>query len=152
MDASRGRDVSVNALRKLLERIGPSVVVLHSAAGATGFSLAQSDAALFKMIVAIETISCPENRDDGSNPLAGIPFLAFYGDYVAERTAGGHPRRRASCKQAARTLAEHGTTATFIDLPADKDIRGNSLLMMQDDNSDELADMIASWITNSLRK
>jgi pimeloyl-ACP methyl ester carboxylesterase len=149
MGAGRGRDVSVNSLQKLLERIGPSVVVLHSAAGATGFALAERNPALFTAIVAIETTSCPKNREDGSSPLANIPFLSFYGDYVTERTAGGHPRRYASCKMTAETLAGQGTTAAFVDLPADKKIRGNSHLMMLDDNSDELAGMIAAWLSST---
>ena len=68
------------------------------------------------------------------------------GDYVAERTAGGHPRRHASRKLAADTLVGQGTQAAFVDLPTDRKIRGNSHLMMMDDNSDELAGLIEAWL------
>ncbi len=45
--------------------------------------------------------------------------------------------------------AGQGSTAEFIDLLADEEIRGNSHLMMLDDNSDDLAGMIAAWLEDA---
>ena len=133
------------ALEALLERIGPSVLVLHSAAGATGFGVARLNPALALAMVSIETTACPDLQSEASGAMRDIPFLGIYGDYVAERTSGGHPGRHAACKAFAESAARRAP-GTFIDLPADLDIRGNSHLMMQDDNSDALAEMIADWI------
>lgn len=145
MGAATNGDASQHALAELLDRIGPSVVVLHSAAGALGFRYARADPQQVKALVAIETVACPavENADDA---LASVPFFALYGDYVEERSAGGHPRRRASCKATAEAIQGFGTHARFIDLPGELDIKGNSHLMMQDNNSDDLADLIVQWL------
>lgn len=134
------------ALQALLERIGPSVLVLHSAAGATGFGVARLNPALSLALVSIETTACPDLQSEASGSMRDIPFLGIYGDYVAKRTSGGHPGRYAACKAFAESDVRRAP-ATFIDLPGDLGVHGNSHLMMQDDNSETLAGMIADWIT-----
>lgn len=145
MGAATNGAASQQALAELLDRVGPSVVVMHSAAGALGFRFAQAFPAQVSALVAVETVACPA-VEDADSPLAGIPFFALYGDYVDERSAGGHPRRRASCKATADAVASFGTHARFIDLPGELNIRGNSHLMMQDTNSESLAGLISEWL------
>jgi len=145
--AQPGAGAAGLALNALLERIGPSVLILHSAAGATGFSVSRSNPALSLALVAIETTACPDLASDAADPRSAIPFLGIYGDYVAERTSGGHPGRYAACKAFAESDVRRAA-GTFIDLPGAMDIRGNSHLMMQDDNSDTIAGIIADWIAD----
>jgi pimeloyl-ACP methyl ester carboxylesterase len=145
MGAATNGEASQQALAELLDRVGPSVLIMHSAAGALGFRYARSSPTQVKALVAVETVACPA-VDNADNPLAGIPFLALYGDYVEARSAGGHPRRRASCKAAADAIGSHGTHARFIDLPGELAIKGNSHLMMQDNNSNDLAGLISEWL------
>jgi alpha-D-ribose 1-methylphosphonate 5-triphosphate synthase subunit PhnG len=49
-------------------------------------------------------------------------------------------------KRLAETLAAGSTRAELIELPKDRDIRGNSHIMMQDDNNAEIAAMISTWL------
>jgi pimeloyl-ACP methyl ester carboxylesterase len=145
MGAATNGESSQLALKQLLDRVGPSVVLMHSAAGALGFRFAQTYPQLVKALVAIETVACPPVNDENS-PLARIPFFALYGDHVDERSAGGHPRRRASCKATAEAIASYGISAKSIDLPGDLNIYGNSHIMMQDNNSNDLAALIDDWL------
>lgn len=145
MGAASNGESSQQALEQLLDRIGPSVLVMHSAAGAPGFRFATTNPQQVKALVAVETVACPAVENETST-LAHIPFFALYGDYVEQRSAGGHPRRRATCKAAAEAIASFGTHARFIDLPGELAIKGNSHLMMQDDNSNDLADLVIDWL------
>lgn len=147
---AEGRDgggaASLAALHALLEQTGPAVLVLHSAAGAPGYALARAAPALVRAVVAIETVGCPPSGEDGRSPLDGVAFLGIWGDYIDLRRAGGHTQRLRSCRSMADALAAGGTTAELIELPKDRDIRGNSHLMMQDDNNAEIALMISAWL------
>lgn len=146
MGASGPTTATVSALQRLLERVGPAVLVLHSAAGGPGFNLASARGDLVKAVVAVETTPCPVGGPDGRNALGKVPLLGIYGDFVNERVGGEHPARHASCKRAAESLARSGVSARFIDLPQDLKIAGNSHLMMMDDNSAEIAEVIDNWL------
>lgn len=149
-EGAAGRDregsAAFDALAALLTRTGPAALVLHSAAGAAGFAVAAAQPESIKALVAIETVRCPNTERAPQNALLGIPFLGLWGDRIDERTSGGHPERRRSCRALANAVAATGTPAQFIDLPDDMKIRGNSHLMMQDDNHRQLSDLIGRWM------
>lgn len=145
------RNPTAEALTALLKRVGPSVLVLHSAAGSAGFEVAREEPALVRALVSIETTACPALQADAPGPLAGIAFLGIYGDYVEDRGSGGHPGRYRSCKSLAQSSARLAT-GKFIDLPGDLKIRGNSHLMMQDDNSDDIAALVSDWLAGSVSR
>ena len=149
--AGTSRSPVVDALMALLKRVGPSVLVLHSAAGAAGFEVARQDPARVRALVSIETTVCPALQGNAGDPLAGIAFLGIYGDYVDERGSGGHPRRYRSCRSLAES-PERVAAGKFIDLPGDLKVRGNSHLMMQDDNSDDIAALVSDWLAASAIK
>ncbi|MBK6672402.1 MAG: hypothetical protein IPG49_02610 [Proteobacteria bacterium] len=149
--AGTSRSPVVDALMALLKRVGPSVLVLHSAAGAAGFEVARQDPARVRALVSIETTVCPALQGNAGDPLAGIAFLGIYGDYVDERGSGGHPSRYRSCRSLAES-PERVAAGKFIDLPGDLKVRGNSHLMMQDDNSDDIAALVSDWLAASAIK
>ena len=107
--------------------------------------MARQDPAQVRALVSIETTACPGLQGDTPDPLAGIAFLGIYGDYVGERGSGGHPSRYRSCRALAES-ADRVAAGKFIDLPGDLKIRGNSHLMMLDDNSDAIADLVSKWL------
>lgn len=76
------------ALEALLERIGPAVVVPHSMGGQTAFTLAERRPELFRALVVVEPVGCPRTADQVA-PIADIPFLAVYGDYIESRGQAG---------------------------------------------------------------
>lgn len=134
-----GGDVA--ALEALLERIGPAVVVPHSMGGQTVFALASSRPELFEALVVIEPVGCPRTAEAVA-PLAGVPFLAVYGDYIESRGQSG---RLEACRETARLVEAAGGEGAVLYLP-DEGVRGNTHLLMQDDNSHEIADRILDWL------
>jgi len=144
-DAPVGGDLA--ALEALLERIGPAVVMPHSMGGQTAFALAARRPELFRALVVIEPVGCPRTADQVA-PLAGIPFLAVYGDYIESRGQAG---RLEACRETARLIREAGGISDVLSLP-DEGIRGNTHLLMQDDNSAEIVGRIMGWIEKLPRK
>lgn len=143
-------DLTSNALKALLDQIGPSVLVLHSAAGTAGFSVAETEGADVTAVVAIETTKCPPDWANGVSPLAKTPFLGIWGDHIAENSPGGHWVRRQSCQAMAASINRTGLVpAEVISLPDDKNIHGNSHMMMQDLNNNEILEIITQWLSSN---
>lgn len=138
-EAAAGGDIA--ALEALLERVGPAVVVPHSMGGQTAFALARRRPELFLALVVVEPVGCPRTADQVS-AIADIPFLAVYGDYIESRGQAG---RLEACRETARLIGEAGGIGDVLSLP-DEGIRGNTHLLMQDDNSVEIAGRIMVWI------
>ena len=130
------------ALETLLDRVGPAVLLVHSAAGGSGFAVAQSVPELVDRIVAVEPVGCPTDPDTVSAMGGDAPFMGVYGDYVDERGQGS---RAAACQTTADLAGETNDASTMLDLPAEG-ITGNTHLLMQDDNNADIADRIVSWI------
>ena len=79
--------------------------------------------------------------------LAKIPTLVMFGDHLDDVKGG--PANWAdsfsSCKTFVDQLKKAGGDAEMMHLPA-LGIKGNSHMLMQDKNSDQLADLVISWI------
>lgn len=134
--ASQG---AIDELTEILEQVGPSVLMLHSAAGPAGFEVARTRPELITALVVVEPTGCPEFAEE----VPPLPFLAIYGDYVAERGQSG---RFAAC-QTTRELAEAaGFPAEFMSYP-ELGIDGNTHVLMQDDNSADIATDILEWLS-----
>jgi hypothetical protein len=73
-------------------------------------------------------------------PYAGLPILVLFGDYVDEFTRWA-PRLK-NCR--AFVPAASGK-AELLVLP-DIGIKGNTHMLMQDDNSLDVADILLDWI------
>lgn len=149
----------VNGIVELLQRTGPAVLLGHSLGGQQVFQAALLAPDRVKAIVVIEPVACP---GETANPpftaantaalvAARIPVLVVYGDFIS----GGSPQqgyrpfqdaRRTVCRSFTTLLAAKGIRAEVISLPEDKGIQGNSHLMMMEDNSDEIAALIESWL------
>lgn len=138
-------DLTADSLTALLEKIGPSVIVLHSAAGTAGFDVARQHPALVKAVVALETTKCPKDVK-GVSPLAATPFVGIWGDHITKTSAGGHWDRRAACQQMAASITRTGKApAEVISLP-DLGIHGNSHMSMQDRNNAQVLGLVTDWL------
>jgi len=139
-------DLTTESLEALLDEIGPSVVVLHSAAGTGGFAAAIEDRTMVSAVVAIETTKCPVDKPNGVSPLADTPFLGIWGDHITKKSPGGHWDRRESCEEMAASINRtRRAPAEVISLPS-LGIRGNSHLMMQDENNGQVLGLITEWL------
>ena len=129
------------ALEALLEQTGPAVLVPHSAGGSVVFPLARKRPELVAAIVAIEPTGCPSTAASVTG-ITAIPFLAVYGDFIESRNQTG---RLEACRTTARLIDGHGGHGETLEL-TEEGVFGNSHLLMQDDNGDDIAERIMEWI------
>lgn len=134
---------------KLLDSIGPAVVLGHSAGGSATFGAARAMHANLRGTIAVETTNCPTDEDqlraiyvDGERS-----FLSLWGDHL-ERGAPSMLSRYESCRAASDIIARLGGDATTYQLPEDKGIGGNTHLMMQDLNNSEIGAIIIDWLAD----
>lgn len=132
---------NILALEALLERTGPAVLMPHSAGGPIIFNTAGKRPELVTAIVVLEPTGCPTARE-AVEPIAHIPFLAVYGDYIESRNQTG---RLEACRTTAALIEEMGGRGEMLEL-TEEGIRGNSHLYMQDDNSADIAMRVMDWL------
>ena len=134
-------------LRSLLDEVGPAVVLAHSAGGSAMFSAARALHPNLRGTIAVESTNCPTDEAALATIYVegGRAFLSLWGDNL-DRGAPSMLTRYASCREASETVAAAGGRAQTIHLPEDRGIVGNSHLMMQDRNNNEIGDMILEWL------
>jgi len=129
----------------VLGSVGPAILVAHSAGAATAVKAASERPDLVVGFVLVEPAGPPAERDFPT--LAGLSMLGVYGDYIDSRRQGG---RKEATEVAAALFREYGGTGQVISLPDDMGIYGNTHLMMQDDNSTFIAEVITSWLSENM--
>jgi len=85
--------------------------------------------------------------------LAKIPTLIMFGDHLGDVSGGPANWAQSfdTCKTFVDQLNKAGGNATMMHLPA-LGIKGNSHMLMQDKNSDRLADLVIDWIDKHVEK
>lgn len=134
-------DIAVAGLRAVLERVGPCVLLAHSHGAEIAFRAASAAPDMVRAVIAIEPSGFATGLTEGS--VAGRSHLFIYGDYISTSPlwVGLVDRAKAFCQDVEST----GGDVTWWSLP-DLDIRGNSHMLMMDDNSDLIAHRIADWL------
>src|SRR4051812_4938049 len=125
----------------LVDKVCPCVLLGHSQGGYFAFQVAEQRPDKIKAIVAVEATSAGTSAPK----LKDVPVLQIFGDYVDQ-----HPRWAAYKKSDAKyaeALKAAGGSADWIDLP-DIGIKGNSHMMMQDKNNDQVAEVISKWLAS----
>ena len=74
-----------------------------------------------------------------------IPVLQIFGDYVDQHPRWSHFKKLDMAYGEA--IKEAGGTADWINLP-DIGIKGNSHMLMQDKNSDQIAEVVQKWLVS----
>jgi pimeloyl-ACP methyl ester carboxylesterase len=130
----------------VLEKIGPCVVLAHSASGPLAFEAARLRPELVKAVIAVEPSGGIATDDASIDALRRIPHLIIWGDNVSNGASGeSWLRLYRSAKQYADTVRNAGGNLTWIDLPQEG-IRGNSHMLMMDTNSDDIGARIVRWL------
>ena len=97
----------------------------------------------------------PNFTDEQIKTLATIPVLAVFGDHRDTPTGIGiRPSWQLSfegCQALIARLKAAGGQAEML-APADRGIRGNSHMIMQDKNHQQIADLILQWIDQRVSK
>ena len=124
---------------ELVERVGPCILMTHSAGGPFGWLVANEKPNLVKAVVSFEGATAPLVGPGGAagTPLPnlkGMPIMYL----LAER--GGRPG-----KPILDALMQSGARAELIDLK-DRGILGNSHFAMFENNRRQVFDVIKGWI------
>jgi len=145
-------------LAELGEKVGGAVLVGHSQSGLYPFHAYRLNPKSAKALINIEAGgTCHENfgetetgmpSEEDMAALAKIPILIIYGDYLEGTTWQGVFE---DCQRLVDEINAIGGNATMVHLPA-IGIRGNSHMLMQDKNSDQIADLILKWIDRNVGK
>lgn len=138
--SSTGRSYP-NAVTALLDMVGPSLLLAHSAGGPTAVSAAKVRSHLVPALILIEPTSPPVAADFPT--LAGISLIGVYGDYIDSRNQGN---RKLATEAAAVLFSQNGGHGEVISLPEELGIFGNTHLLMQDNNSAFIADLVLDWL------
>ena len=139
---------TVPALSQLSQRLGGNVLVSHSQSGIYPFQTAALNRAGIAGIISVEPGACPAATGD-MTPYAGLPILVVWGDYVDEAPRWA-PRLK-GCRDFVAAANAAGGKAELLVLP-EAGIRGNSHMLMQDDNSLEIAGMLVAWINRNVTR
>ena len=141
-----------------LEKIGPSIVIGHSAAGTMSGAIANDRPELFKAVIGIEPqgdCNLPPNVE--IKGLAKVPTLSIHGINQVGRPDTG------PCLDTYGKIKKAGGDAIYFSLPKlpksplydripQLGIWGNDHIMMWDTNSDEIAGILLKWIEQHVEK
>jgi pimeloyl-ACP methyl ester carboxylesterase len=131
------------AYDELVKSTGPCVILAHSQGGVFGFNSAQAAPDIVKAVILIEPGAAPDPLQHDPKRVSHIPHLVVWGDYIAESPLW--QRYRANVETYTSALLRAGGSVDTIDLPALK-IRGNTHMLMMDNNSDNIAAIINDWM------
>jgi len=138
------------SLTAVLEKTGPAILMSHSASGPNGFAVARARPDLVKAIVAIEPTGCPTDETDVVNNFKNIPVLTIFADQIPLR--GPWVGWADSCATFSNLAVSNGGVAKRIILPDDLGIHGNTHMMMLENNSEDIADIIIKWIDKNVKE
>lgn len=137
-------------LDQLMENLDKVVVLGHSAGGRNAFGLASRYPDKVVGVIVVEPVPCPTDEETLKADFVdlGRPMLSVWGDN-RERGRPSMLDRFDSCAAADEIISGLGGSAETIDLPA-RGISGNTHLLMQDLNSDEIAAMVINWLNTEV--
>jgi pimeloyl-ACP methyl ester carboxylesterase len=122
-----------------------AILVGHSESGFFPEQAALIDPTGIRGLVTIET-GCPTLTQAQLVTLAKIPTLVVFGDHLADVTQPfSWMGAFESCSSFVAQLKKTGGDAEMMHLP-ELGIRGNSHMLMQDKNSNQIADLLIAWI------
>jgi len=131
---------NMTATHKLLKRIGPAGLLVHSAAGVTAFAAARQWPELVTAVINVEPVGCPVKN---LKALKSVPILSVFGDHLEVREQ--IRVRQQECQLTVDYALSQKTIAAMFALP-DMGIKGNSHLLMSEDNSADIASLIINWL------
>jgi pimeloyl-ACP methyl ester carboxylesterase len=138
------------ALAELARRLNGAVLMGHSQSGRFPLEAALLDPTAARGLVLVEPGVFPASyTDEQVQTLAKLPVLVVFGDHRDTPTGiSSRPSWQLSfdgCQELIGRLKAAGGQAQMLD-PAQRGIRGNSHMIMQDKNNLQIADLILQWI------
>ena len=133
-------------LSGLAMKLKGAVLMGHSESGFFPEQAALLNPADIRAMITIET-GCADLKPEQISSLAKIPTLVVFGDHLGDVPSMPKmwPERLAGCQKFVDQLNAAGGDATMMHLPKYGQF-GNSHMLMQDKNSNQVADLILKWI------
>jgi pimeloyl-ACP methyl ester carboxylesterase len=133
-------------LSGLAIKLKGAVLMGHSESGFFPEQAALLNPADIRAMITIET-ACPALTPQQISNLAKIPALVVFGDHLGDVPSMPKmwPERLEGCQKFVDQLNAAGGDATMMHLPKYGQF-GNSHMLMQDKNSNQVADLILKWI------
>jgi pimeloyl-ACP methyl ester carboxylesterase len=128
----------------LVQRIGPCVVIAHSQGGNFALNAALHAPDTVKAVVAVEPSGAPDPATADVTRVAGVPHAWIWGDNLD--TFALWARLLPASLRYREALVRAGGVADWIELPR-LGVRGNTHMMMMDDNSDDVARRLQDWMS-----
>lgn len=133
--------LAIQTFAAVLKRIGPCTVIAHSHGGYIALKAACLCPGTVQKMVLVESSGFASQ--DELPTLRGASFLFVYGDNL-----NATPLWRDLVRQAQdfrNGLAAQGAQADWLEMPREG-VRGNSHMLMMDDNSEAVAEKISRWV------
>jgi pimeloyl-ACP methyl ester carboxylesterase len=167
VDIERNHLDCQNAGAELLDKIGPAIIMTHSAGGPMGWMVADARPGLVKAVIAVEPVGPPFSERAGGRLSWGITGAKLSFDPPAETADDLEIEERApapnfraipivvvTAEASWMTTDNHGTVDFLAQAGAtvehmrleEHGIHGNGHMVMAETNSDEVAACIESWI------
>ena len=126
-----------------VQAVGPSVILVHSQGAAFAQQAAVTAPDRIKAMIVVEGSGAPDPAKADAARVKGIPFLYVWGDHT---DVAPWPAFRAAVDKWAQAVRDAGGSVDIMELPK-QGLKGNSHMMMLDENSDEIAGLINAWMT-----
>lgn len=143
-------DWAIDAYSKYIEKMQKEVdgviILAHSQGAGYAQKIVQKYQDFIKAVIMIEPIVLPDNKD--IEPYKKIPQLYVYGDFMSDDYKVVHTWVDSIRKNKpvwTNALDEAGADYTWLELPQ-IGIKGNSHMLMMDNNNDKIAELINQWL------
>jgi pimeloyl-ACP methyl ester carboxylesterase len=131
-----------DAIQAVIDSIKSEVWLLaHSAGASRAVTAARQKKQQVNGLILIEPAG-PPDADDFPD-LNGLHMFGVYGDYITSRN---QTNRKLDTEAAAVMFQNAGGVADVVSLPEDSLVFGNSHLLMQDRNSEDIFNIIERWL------
>lgn len=143
--------VTMEAYNQYIKKVGKCILVAHSNGCHYAFQAMIDNYKSIKALVLIEPSGLPRINQKEMSKLNSIPILVLWGDFLDKYTTWNKndPNINSYYKQTLHRIKElknNGCTLIeWIELP-EIGIKGNTHMMMSDNNSDEVAEIIEAWL------
>ncbi len=131
------------AYDQLVQKVCPCVILVHSQGGNFAFTAALRAPDKIKAIVAIEPSGAPDPQKTDLSALKSIPHLFVWGDHLEKNSFWNSVSGQ--MRNYNQAVAKQGGVSEWVFLPQ-LGMNGNSHMLMMDRNSDQVAELIQSWM------
>jgi pimeloyl-ACP methyl ester carboxylesterase len=139
------------ALAKLLDRIGPAILVVHSQSGPFADILVGLRPELVKGTINVEGNQLRIPTEEEIAAYRNVPNLEVFGDFViGNMVSTGQPRYDGR-KVVVERINAAGGDARIVMLP-EIGLVGNTHMLMQDENNLKIANWMLDWIHEKVER